>query len=112
MRRRLSLINTLVADGVELGGRAARGSSRGYLRGVLFVGGYAGAGVHWNVPQDIAEMMARQAGFGRCLSPKFLREFIASESSLARSGGPACRSFPLKMASCVPCCGYGSSPPS
>jgi DNA polymerase III subunit gamma/tau len=91
----LSLINTLVADGVELGELVDQIVS--YLRGVLFVA-VTRAPASLDVPQDIAEMMVRQA---RILTiPSILnalREFIGIRV-LLRDQVPGVPQLPIEMA--------------
>jgi hypothetical protein len=91
----LSLINTLVADGVELGELVDQIVA--YLRGVLFVA-VTRSPASLDVPQDIAEMMARQA---RVLTVAFLlnalREFIGTRV-LLRDQVPGVPQLPVEMA--------------
>jgi DNA polymerase-3 subunit gamma/tau len=91
----LSLINSLVADGVELGELVDQIVA--YLRGVLFVA-VTRAPASLDVPQDIAEMMTRQA---RVLSVPFLlnalREFIGIRV-LLRDQVPGVPQLPIEMA--------------
>jgi len=91
----LSLINTLVADGVELGELVDQIVA--YLRGVLFVA-VTRSPASLDVPQDIAEMMARQA---RVLTVTFLlnalREFIGTRV-LLRDQVPGVPQLPVEMA--------------
>jgi DNA polymerase-3 subunit gamma/tau len=91
----LSLINTLVAEGVELGELVDQIVS--YLRGVLFVA-VTRAPASLDVPQDIAEMMSRQA---RILpAPSILnalREFIGIRV-LLRDQVPGVPQLPIEMA--------------
>jgi DNA polymerase III subunit gamma/tau len=91
----LSLINTLVADGVELGELVDQIVS--YLRGVLFVA-VTRAPASLDVPQDIAEMMGRQA---RALTVasilNALREFIGIRV-LLRDQVPGAPQLPIEMA--------------
>jgi DNA polymerase-3 subunit gamma/tau len=91
----LSLINRLVADGVELGELVDQIVT--YLRGVLFVG-ITRTPELLDVPQDIAEMMARQA---RVLTVAFLlnalREFIGIRV-LLRDQVPGVPQLPVEMA--------------
>jgi DNA polymerase-3 subunit gamma/tau len=91
----LSLINTLVADGVELGELVDQVVS--YLRGVLFVA-VTRAPASLDVPQDIAEMMERQAralAVGSVLNA--LREFIGIRV-LLRDQVPGVPQLPIEMA--------------
>jgi DNA polymerase III subunit gamma/tau len=91
----LSLINTLVADGVELGELVDQIVA--YLRGVLFVAVTRSPAL-LDVPQDIAEMMARQA---RALTVAFLlnalREFIGTRV-LLRDQVPGVPQLPVEIA--------------
>jgi DNA polymerase-3 subunit gamma/tau len=91
----LSQINTLVADGVELGELVDQIVA--YLRGVLFVAVTRAPG-SLDVPQDIAEMMTRQA---RILTVPFLlnalREFIGIRV-LLRDQVPGAPQLPIEMA--------------
>ena len=91
----LSLINTLVADGVELGELVDQIVA--YLRGVLFVA-VTRSPASLDVPPDIAEMMARQAGV---LTVAFLlnalREFIGTRA-LLRDQVPGVPQLPIEMA--------------
>jgi DNA polymerase III subunit gamma/tau len=91
----LSQINTLVADGVELGELVDQIVA--YLRGVLFVAVTRAPG-SLDVPQDIAEMMTRQA---RVLTVPFLlsalREFIGIRV-LLRDQVPGAPQLPIELA--------------
>jgi DNA polymerase III gamma/tau subunit len=91
----LSRINSLVADGVELGELVDQIVA--YLRGVLFVA-VTRAADSLDVPQDIAEMMSRQA---RVLTVAFLlntlREFIGIRA-LLRDQVPGVPQLPIEMA--------------
>jgi DNA polymerase-3 subunit gamma/tau len=91
----LSLINSLVADGVELGELVDQIVA--YLRGVLFVA-VTRAPASLDVPQDIAEMMTRQA---RVLSVPLLlnalREFIGIRV-LLRDQVPGVPQLPIEIA--------------
>jgi hypothetical protein len=91
----LSQINALVADGVELGELVDQIVA--YLRGVLFVVVTRAPG-SLDVPQDIAEMMDRQA---RVLTVPFLlnalREFIGIRV-LLRDQVPGVPQLPIEMA--------------
>jgi DNA polymerase-3 subunit gamma/tau len=91
----LSLINILVADGVELGELADQIVA--YLRGVLFVA-VTRAPESLDVPQDIAEMMARQAQVLTVASLlNALREFIGIRV-LLRDQVPGVPQLPIEMA--------------
>jgi DNA polymerase III subunit gamma/tau len=91
----LSLINSLVGDGVELG--ELTDQIVGYLRGVLFVA-VTRAPASLDVPQDIAEMMGRQA---RALTVasilNALHEFIGIRL-LLRDQVPGAPQLPIEMA--------------
>jgi DNA polymerase-3 subunit gamma/tau len=91
----LSLINTLVAEGVELGELVDQIAS--YLRGVLFVA-VTRAPASLDVPQDIAEMMSRQARILPVPSIlNALREFIGIRV-LLRDQVPGVPQLPIEMA--------------
>jgi DNA polymerase-3 subunit gamma/tau len=91
----LILIDTLVADGVELGELVDQ--IVGYLRGVLFVA-VTRAPASLDVPQDVAEMMARQAEVLPVPSVlNALREFIAIRV-LLRDQVPGAPQLPIEVA--------------
>jgi DNA polymerase III subunit gamma/tau len=108
----LSLINALVADGVELGEFVDQIVA--YLRGVLFVA-VTRAPASLDVPQDIAEMMTRQS---RVLSVPFLltalREFIGIRA-LLRDQVPGVPQLPIEIAflrSVLPATTGSTQPPA
>jgi DNA polymerase III subunit gamma/tau len=91
----LALINTLVAEGVELGELVDEIVS--YLRGVLFVA-VTRAPASLDVPQDIAEVMSRQARILTVASIlNALREFIGIRV-LLRDQVPGVPQLPIEMA--------------